>query len=126
MSFDWHDYWRFANECHTNASAMVSEDAALRAAISRAYYSVFCRARNLVAKRGQIFTSGLGVHWDVIMYFKNSSDVDEQKVGNNLDRLRRKRNQADYSDVFPGNLKKDAQFAISDSQKAHIIIATLS
>jgi uncharacterized protein (UPF0332 family) len=125
MSFDWHDYWDFANECHANANTMVSQDAALRAAISRAYYSVFCRARNVARRRGKVFSQNGKVHKEVMDYFKKSANLDEQKVGYELARLRSQRNSADYDDVFSGNLKKQAQFAIANSQTAHSIIATL-
>ncbi|MEG4171823.1 MULTISPECIES: hypothetical protein [unclassified Microcoleus] len=41
MKFDWEEYFNLAKEL-----AETTEEAKLRSAVSRAYYSVFCLARN--------------------------------------------------------------------------------
>jgi uncharacterized protein (UPF0332 family) len=41
MSFDWADYLRLAESLVSNPNAPGPEEAALRAAISRAYYAAF-------------------------------------------------------------------------------------
>jgi hypothetical protein len=46
MPFDWHDYLDLARWLDANTPPGLSEEAAKRAAASRAYYAAFCYARN--------------------------------------------------------------------------------
>ena len=47
MAFDWEDYLSLAKELASRA-----DEAALRSAASRAYYAVFCKARNNLRREG--------------------------------------------------------------------------
>lgn len=95
MSFDWEDYVYLAEDLLSQP-----EESYLRSAISRAYYGVFCIARN---RKGYKEFAGSNVHWRVINEYKNSSDRNERNVGRVLDKLRKSRNDADYNEDKPIN-----------------------
>ncbi|MFH1097610.1 MAG: HEPN domain-containing protein [Candidatus Desantisbacteria bacterium] len=88
MSFDWKSYLLLSEELIKR-----SEEACLRSSISRAYYGVFCIARN---KKGYKLHKGSNIHSKIIDEYKEDKTL--QKVGWNLDELRRARNCADYDD----------------------------
>lgn len=90
MSFDWRDYVLLSEEL-----AKRSEESCLRSSISRAYYGVFCIARN---KRSYQKYKGVDVHGKVIAEYKSSKDKALRKVGWSLDELRKARNDADYNE----------------------------
>ncbi len=48
MSFNWDDYLFLAQELATHPSNFPNQEARLRSAISRAYYSAFCKARDFL------------------------------------------------------------------------------
>jgi uncharacterized protein (UPF0332 family) len=93
MSFDWMDYVKLAEELLNRA-----EESCYRSSISRAYYGVFCIARNKKINRNYDPKDRKRIHWVVINAYKNSSDVNEQNIGLILDKLRKSRNDADYDD----------------------------
>ncbi len=99
MSFDWRKYIELADELLKQGS-----EAHWRSSISRAYYGVFCLARN---KSGYKNVKTANVHKDVIQYYKMSSNPDYKLVGKVLDELRRNRNDADYN----GERMIDSQLA---------------
>ncbi len=90
MRFNWEDYIHFAEGLLSE-----SEESCFRSAISRAYYGVFCIARN---RKGFREFAGANIHWKVINRYKSSSDKSERNVGRILDKLRRSRNDADYDE----------------------------
>ncbi len=93
MSFDWQDYVALAQEL-----ADRPEEACLRSAVSRAYYGVFCIARNL---KGLKEHTPKNLHWSVIEEYRNSSNREDREIGSILDKLRRARNHADYREDKP-------------------------
>jgi len=90
VSFDWVEYVKLAEELQKQA-----DESYLRSSISRAYYGVFCIARN---KKGYKNYTKSDIHWKVIGEYKNSISRDEQLVGKFLDDLRKERNDADYNE----------------------------
>jgi len=90
MSFNWKAFIDFAKELMD-----ATDEARLRSAISRAYYGVFCIARN--KKRLKEYKKK-DVHSKVIESYKSSQDKDEKFIGKTLDELRRHRNDADYNE----------------------------
>src|SRR5579859_2831912 len=85
MSFNWSEYLSLAQELTSSSGTSPIQEAHLRAAISRAYYAAFCKARNhLIDKQGYIIPGGVNVHRLVVNEFKNSSDVTRKTVGNLL------------------------------------------
>ncbi|HID61452.1 MAG TPA: HEPN domain-containing protein [Anaerolineae bacterium] len=100
MSFDWSEYFALAQELVGQATSPSSQEARLRSAISRAYYAAFCKARNYLRDReGHSIPRGGQVHRYVRNQFKKSSDKVRKEVGENLNRLRKDRNKADYDDT---------------------------
>lgn len=93
MSFNWRDYVYLAEELLNQ-----EEESCLRSSISRAYYGVFCIARNKKSYRNYKLKEGESMHWVVINAYKNSSDANEQNIGRILDKLRKSRNDADYDE----------------------------
>jgi uncharacterized protein (UPF0332 family) len=92
--FNWNEYYLLAQEL-----AQRQEEAALRSAISRAYYATYCLARNALVQKGFAIPRTNTHKW-VWDQFRNDPDAKLQKVGLDGDRLRRARNNADYDDLF--------------------------
>ncbi|MGQ9571151.1 MAG: hypothetical protein ACUVUQ_10015 [Thermodesulfovibrionales bacterium] len=90
MSFDWRDYIRLAEDLLKH-----NTETYFRSGISRCYYGVFCIARNRAGFKNY---KKPDVHKKVIEHYQNSRNLEEQFVGNTLDRLRRNRNDADYNE----------------------------
>ena len=114
MKFDWSEYFNLAKEL-----AETSEEAKLRSAVSRAYYSAFCLARNYLRDIEQDPTLSrnktydINVHQyvaDVFIHHKAKSKT-MIEIGNDLNRLRPRRNKADYEDII-FNLPKEVITAL--------------
>lgn len=97
MSFDWRLYIKLAGKLINFQGEKSLAESYSRSAISRAYYGVFCSSRNFLSLRG-IAVPKRDVHRFVIDRYKKSLDLNEKKIGIELDRLRRDRNDADYED----------------------------
>lgn len=93
MSFNWLLYLEVADKL-TVLPDRGLEEAYLRSAVSRYYYGVFCRSREILENKGYVFPKR-NVHQKVIDALKS----EEASAGVNLDRLRRERNQADYDET---------------------------
>jgi uncharacterized protein (UPF0332 family) len=100
MSFDWSGYYALARQLAGREVEAISEEAKLRSAISRAYYAAFNKARIYLLDNGHIesFPIHRDVHQDVSLWFLARPDKLSKDIGENLDYLRRLRNQADYQD----------------------------
>jgi uncharacterized protein (UPF0332 family) len=125
MSFDWSEYLGLAQELAGQTVSPASQEAKLRAAISRAYYAAFCKARNhLRDHEGHAIPRGGGAHKYVRDQFKNNPDRLRSQIGHNLDRLRRHRNMVDYDDTVPGLLPMTSR-DLKLSQRALSALAAL-
>src|ERR1041384_1418998 len=91
MSFDWAAVLELADEL-----AQRDDEAAHRTAISRAYYSAFGLARELVENEGMSFAATENLHSLVWKTFTDSSDDRRYYVGIDGRWLRLNRNSADY------------------------------
>jgi uncharacterized protein (UPF0332 family) len=99
MSFEWLEYLDLARELAGQPAKRAHEEARLRAAISRAYYAIFCKCRNhLRDKEGHRIPPGGKAHQYVRNNFKKSADKRRKRIGYDLTRLRSDRNRADYDD----------------------------
>ena len=97
MPFDWRDYLTLAEEL-----AQRTQDAAsLRSAISRAYYSAFCSARDFLQREGVPLRVAGGIHEAVWQTFLNDPRRQWVSIGQRGDLLRRDRARADYETAFP-------------------------
>jgi uncharacterized protein (UPF0332 family) len=125
MKFDWSEYFYLAKEL-----AETSKEAELRSAVSRAYYSAFCLARNylrdiqLDPRLSWHKTYDINAHQYVAEKFiyNQSKSQTMIEIGQNLNRLRKMRNKADYEDTI-FYLKKEARTALMLAQN---IISALS
>ncbi len=101
MSFDWSEYFFLAQELAGHPTDRAGQEARLRAAISRAYYATFCSARNLLRDKDSIaIPRNKNPHEFVISRFRKNQHPLRRKIGDDLDRLRRRRNKADYEDTI--------------------------
>ena len=105
MRFDWSEYLNLAEELAAISGDSDNNEAKLRSAISRAYYAVFCLARNYLRdveqdSRLSRKTPDINEHQYVAekFIFHKSKAKKMIKIGENLSRLRLFRNKADYED----------------------------
>ena len=109
MPFVWNDYLRLADRL-----GVPSEDeAAHRTAISRAYYAIFCVARNRLRSHNVTIPKHGSSHVEVWNHYKTSPNRLARKIGDDGDRLRRSRTKADYEDIWLGianNVDPNLQF----------------
>ena len=128
MTFDWSEYLELAQELAGDAASSPNKDAKLRSAISRAYYAAFCKARNHLRDidRDQKLLANppkvKNVHKYVRNQFEHSSDRSRKKIGTDLNRLRLRRNDADYKDVVSGL----SQLSTVSLKTTHDIISALN
>lgn len=105
MSFIWSEYLDIAKELQATAIAgSPLEEAKLRAAISRAYYALFCEARRYIRLNypGTTIPKDGTAHSAVRQMFELSPDPNWRFIGITLNRLRLNRTKADYDDVING------------------------
>jgi uncharacterized protein (UPF0332 family) len=124
MSFDWTDYLQFAEALALNPALPGPEEAALRSAVSRAYYAAYCCARDLAAGRRELTPARLSSdHTLIIDHFRLDSNPTRRQIGTYLGRLRNNRNRADYDGTLRG---APAELALSSVQLARDILTGLS
>lgn len=128
MKFDWSEYFYLAKEL-----AETSEEAELRSAVSRAYYSAFCLARNYLRdiqqypKLWRKKTYEINSHKYVaekFIYNQSKSQI-MIEIGKDLSRLRKMRNKADYEDTM-FNLKREARTALMLAQNIILALSKLT
>jgi len=118
MTFDWSEYYKLSKELAGQTTGSSTEEARLRSAISRAYYAVFCTARNYWSvKENKPITRSGQEHGAVCDWFLSRSDHLSKDIGEHLDQLRRYRNKADYDDTFD-RLHSDAKKALDRANQA--------
>jgi len=101
MKFDWTQYLNVAEEFIEHSQSSTFREAYLRSAISRSYYCAFCLARNFLKERGTVFPEDkINIHEFVIKTYSESGDRTEEKVGEDLKRLRNDRVNADYFEIM--------------------------
>ncbi|HLO88449.1 MAG TPA: hypothetical protein VK203_26060 [Nostocaceae cyanobacterium] len=145
MKFDWSNYLKLAKTLLAEVDASLNEvndststpidpginEAKLRCLISRAYYSVFCLARNYLIEIDhdiEVENSkkyNTNVHEDVITKFRYSQDTDYHKISNNLYSMRKYRNEADYNDCIPYHLLNTARNTIDLANRTIILLEKL-
>ena len=118
MAFDWSQYLVLAEEI----AEQPGNEAALRSAVSRAYYAAFCLAREHLLNTNKLFGSKPRrprlSHQTVWLTY--GRDVD-RRIGVDGNRLRELRNLVDYEDMVP-NLDNAVRSALSTSRR---ILASL-
>ena len=122
MSFDWHEYFVLGRELTARQTLTVSDEALLRTAISRVYYSVYHRALVVATAKDHYQYprgAGLGAHEALIQHFLQYADADRQAIAGSLETLRNLRVRADYYDrISPTALTRNnvlLTFALADT-----------
>ena len=93
MPFDWTEYARLAGELRTRG-----DEASLRTAISRAYYSVYHQARDYLLAEGIQLSKYDSSHKVVWNGYTRIGGTSCRAVGLNGERLNDNRTRADYDD----------------------------
>lgn len=109
MAFDWSEYLTLAHEL----ARRPGEEAALRSAISRAYYSVYHRAGIRLRQNKVPIPPDplLGPHQRQWKVYSDHASPLCRKIGLDGDRLRESRHRADYRDNVQ-NVPREAQSAM--------------
>jgi uncharacterized protein (UPF0332 family) len=110
MTFDWAEYLKLARELAGKVGSSANEEARLRSSISRAYFAAYCVARKCLSDKGHGIPGGDKGHRYICNFLQESIFEAEKQAGVDLNRLRNRRNQADYDD-FMSNLSA----AVEDS-----------
>lgn len=112
MSFVWSQFLDHAKSIQTQGEAQC------RTAISRAYYAVYCTARDKLAESQIQLSKSADTHEQVRNYFNLSGDYDSKKIAAELDRLRVLRNNSDYDLTFNGDPNTTCQQAILKAENS--------
>ncbi len=124
MSFDWSEYLTLAQQLAGLDVTPPGQEATYRCALSRAYYAIFCLARNRLLDEGRTLYGDGRDHRHVQNEFKESPDPKRQTVGQYLNRLHTARIKADYRDSFP-RLSRRIKIDMPLAQQALLILAKL-
>jgi uncharacterized protein (UPF0332 family) len=89
--FDWSEYFTLADEL-----AKRTEESCRRSAMGRAYYYVYHLALARAINNGLIVRPGEGTHTQLWRNYNSSPDPDTRKLGQIAQRLKEKRERADY------------------------------
>jgi len=115
MSYKWIEFLQLSEGLHSNPSSPGPEDAALRAAASRAYYAAYHLAVNFALQEGFEPTYGARDHERIRTHFRNSGTPNQirRHISLELDRLYNHRRKADYKELPGRQTKHLASQAIS-------------
>lgn len=122
--FDWKEYLNLAEEL----AERHGDEAAQRAAVSRAYYAVYCYARNrleqaLVLERDHKNSASHQAIWDA---YENDSRPEMEQIGQNGHNLKESRRRADYDDERINDLDRFAKKALRQARKLNSSLRNLS
>jgi uncharacterized protein (UPF0332 family) len=119
MSFDWREYLAVARFLAGDTAVGFSAEAALRAAVSRAYYAAFCHARDHAVRR--LGFTALGSGQDHRNLRAHLHRAQRHRAAELLDRLHQWRKACDYDDVVL-NLE---QVVTSSLTRAQVVLDEL-
>jgi uncharacterized protein (UPF0332 family) len=94
----------FQPRCAKTASGKSGLGNFRRSAVSRSYYAAYCVARNHLRTEGAYINK----HWELWDAYRKHTDAARKQIGVDGDRLRARRNNADYDDVLTDTPKKAA------------------
>jgi hypothetical protein len=111
--FDWAGYLALARWLQTNTPPGVSQEAAWRAAVGRAYYAAFGHARKYAsAYLGFTPRNDAEDHGRLRAHLRQRR---RRATADCLDRLRGWRNECDYLDAVPGDLQVTVTSALEEA-----------
>lgn len=122
MPFDWNDFLTLAEELANRPSA---DAAAMRTAISRAYYSVFNTAFARAASTGGPYSNNQGRHQWCWSKFQSNRDVFCRQLGINGDRMKQRRVRVDYQNADIQRLEEQMRRQIREARQLRQDLATL-
>lgn len=105
--FEWESFLDVAHDL----AGQVDNEAALRSAISRAYYAGLGLAHERLIESGWTMPRG-SIHHHVWRMYAGSTDPRRREIGRLGFMLRNQRNDADYKRLFPLPLPKTATDAV--------------
>lgn len=114
MAFDGKDSLKLAEFLGGRGGSGYSEEAAYRAAVSRAYFAAFGHALHTEADRGRFRPSGRSD--DHARLRAHLLKMDDGESANELETLRIWRNQCDYAKVVIGNLSQIVKDALESAE----------
>lgn len=118
--FDWSEYFRLADEL-----AKRQDEAALRSALSRAYYYVYHLALKRAVDNGFATKSGEGTHTQMWRNFSGSPEPDCRKLAEIGGRLKEKRERADYNHFY-ARIHEEISEMLSDAQEFAVRLEKLN
>lgn len=102
MPFDWGEFLKLAGDLQGRSGPGYSEEAAYRTAVSRAYYAAFGRTRSYAQANLRFWPSGKGKdHQRLIDHLRRQTSP-WPNIADDLEELRKWRNQCDYEPYVPG------------------------
>ncbi len=119
FSFDWSGYLNLAEELGQRA-----DEGSLRSAISRAYYYVYHLALHRAEANGFKPKPDEGTHAQLWRLFSRSPEPDCHKLAIIANRLREKRNRADYENIFL-RVAEEVPLLLEDAKKFTMLLGTV-
>lgn len=128
MNFDWFGYLTLAEHMMNNHDSYPDEEpfreAVYRSIVSRAYYSVYCMARNYVRDVDRREFSG-SAHQELQNYLIRHPEKIRKKLGSQLKNLHEHRLKVDYEDDLHELAINKAKRAIAEAKIIVQGLATL-
>jgi len=116
MSFNWSSYLELADFILNKIDDFPDDEAVCRSVISRAYYAMFCLARNYVRDTDNHEFHG-NDHKKLQVYLKGDPDKIRKKLGHQLEALHQERIKADYYDSLDEKPINKAQKALASAKR---------
>ena len=124
MSFDWLSYLGLAEHLFKEAGQLPNQDACYRSVASRAYYAVFCTARNYIRESDGVTVHG---HQEVQEHLKrHPGNKARCKIGNQLKQLHQSRKKVDYDNDLHALAFNTASQALTWAKKIRDGLVELS
>jgi len=119
--FNWSEYLSLAEELGNRAT----DEAALRTAISRAYYYVFHLALQRAERNGFTTSRGESSHIKLWTLFTMSPEPSCLSLGQIAMRLKEKRERADYNSHF-ARIEEEIPPTLADARRFEALLSTLA
>lgn len=107
------DFLELAKRLHNS-----EDEASRRTAVSRAYYSIFNHIKYFLNKNGIKLPSAADAHKKAHQYLSNSGIDEAVDLADDLDNLRKRRNDADYELISPKYLYDKKNCGLASAQAA--------
>ena len=118
--FDWRRYFALAERLGQD----VANEAALRSAISRAYYAVFALARRRLIADG-CWNAGREPHKRVWMTYRTADDERCRTIGHRGFNLLDRRKRADYEDWIGHDPAQETAIALNFAREIQALLDSL-